>query len=98
MVKEFIFGLMEENIMVNGKIIKLMVKVFLNGLMGEGILVIIKMIKKMVMVFLNGLMERNIKVIGKMGNNKVKESVIILKRKFGLKEDGKMGKRKKKVI
>ena len=47
---------------------------------------------------LNGLMVKNIKVIGKMGNNKVKENAIILKKKFGLKESGKMGKKKKKII
>ena len=87
---------MEENIMENGKKIKFMEKEFLNGLMEEDILAIIRMIKKMVLVFLNGLMEKNIKDIGKMENNKVKVNVIILKKKFGSRESGKMEKKKKK--
>jgi hypothetical protein len=38
-------------------------------------------------------MERNIKVFGKMGNNKVKEKVMILLKESGLKDIGMKGKK-----
>jgi len=76
--REHMNGLMEENILEIGKIIKWMAKVYLPGQMVENIMVNIRMIKNTVLVFLNGQMEENIKEIGKMVNNMEKVHILAL--------------------
>ena len=65
---EFINGMMEENMLENGKLIKWMVMVNIHGLMEENIKVNIQMIKKMDMENIHGLMVENILDYGKMEN------------------------------
>ena len=62
--------------------------------MEENMKVNIKMIKKMDMVYLNGKMEKNIKGNGKMVSKMEKENFIFLRKIFGKREFGKMGKKR----
>lgn len=76
MVRDYISGLMDVNMKVNGNLIKCMGLVNLLGLMKEdnNMKVIILKIKEMVMEYLHGLMEDNMKVTGNKVNNMVKEN------------------------
>ena len=65
---------------------------YLFGRMEEDIKEIISIIKRKVMGDLNGMMGEYMKVVGKMGNKMEKESFIIIDKKDGKKESGKMGK------
>ena len=78
MEKVFIYGAIEDNMLVIGKIIKWMEKESLLGRMEEDMKVNIKMIKKKDMEFLNGLMVKNIEDIGLMENKMEKVNFIIM--------------------
>lgn len=71
MVREHMNGLMEENIKVNGQIIRWKGMANLLGKMEKYLQENTKMIKKKDMEYSNGQMERNIEDNGKMENNMV---------------------------
>ena len=68
-----VFGLMEKNMMVNGKITKNMELEFLPGLMGDHMKEIIEMIKNMVMGPIHGLTAVSILENGRMINDMEEE-------------------------
>jgi hypothetical protein len=89
---DIMFGPMEENMKVCGKIIKCMVKVFLAGQMEENMKDSIHLIKNKEEGYLLGQMEELMMDNGKMENKKVKE-FISLKMVCCVKEFGKMVKK-----
>jgi hypothetical protein len=62
---------MEDNIVVNGRIIKWKEEEYLHGLTTEGMKESISMIKRKAKEYFIGLMAGSTKVIGKMGSNMV---------------------------
>ena len=83
MEKGYIPGVIKDNILAIGKIIKWMDMACSRGQMEENIKAIIKMIKRMDMVYSNGPMAKSIKVIGLMGNKMVKGNFIMIRLKRG---------------
>lgn len=78
-VLDYIYGLMEEDIMDNGNLIKWMVKVNLHGQMVENIQENMFKIKNKDMVHLNGQMVKSIKEIGIMVHNMDQVPITALK-------------------
>jgi len=74
MERVFIFGLMVENIKVNGKITQWMVMGCIHGMMVEDIKETIYMIKSMDLENIIGMTEKCIKDIGNKENSMVKEN------------------------
>jgi hypothetical protein len=97
MVEESMNGLMEENTMVNGRIITCTAEEFIHGKMEEDMKEIISMIESMDMVFIHGKMADNTLDIGRMENNMVKapiDKLVVKKRK----ESGKTEKESSGLI